>query len=281
LSEGRRILQGSGVTVVFDSSLRRLAEDILDAYPAVRRELEDDLRWVVQFHPTIVLIPDKKAFQQITGKRLVIALAVPERNLIIIDRSSMFSHPLTLDDTLKHELCHLLLHSKISHKNLPLWLDEGIAQWVSGGLSEISIPRRASVLDEAVLTERLIPLDALSRGFSHDGKTMLLAYEQSNSIVQYIISQYGVESLLEILHRLANGSSIEKAFEDTISLSLSGLEKAWREDLEGKVAWFSILLGHFYEVLFFLVAVAVMGGFIRFYFKRRKELRSMEDDDMP
>jgi hypothetical protein len=225
------------------------------------------------------LIPDKETFLSITGKSLVIALAVPGRNLILLDRSSMFSLPQTLDGTLKHELCHLLLHSKIPENRLPLWLDEGIAQWVSGGISEISLPRRASVLDEALVTGRLIPLESLSHGFFRDGKIMLLAYEQSNSIVQYIISRYGVDSLLEILHGLAQGSSMEKALEDSISLTLEGLEEAWQEDLEGRIAWFSILSGYFYEALFFLMAVAAVAGFIRFYFKRRRELKAMDEEE--
>lgn len=275
----REILKGKGATVVFEPPLRGLAEDVLSAYPAVRSDLEGDLGWAVHFHPTIVLIPDKKTFQRITGKSLVIALAVPDRNLIVLDRSSLFSRPLALDNTLKHELCHLLLHSKIPGDRLPLWLDEGVAQWVSGGFSEISLPRRASVMDEALLTGRLIPIRALSRGFYRDGKTMLLAYEQSNSIVQHIIGRYGVESLLEILRLLAKGRSLEKAVEESLSLSLNDLEDEWKEDLEVKIAWFSILAGHLYEILFFLVSVAVMVGFVRFYLKKRKELMALDDED--
>jgi len=278
----RESIQGREATVVFDPPLEGLAREILSAYPGIRADLEADLRWEIRFHAIIALVPDRESFQAITGKDLVVALAVPGRNLIVLDGSRVGSHPRTMDSVLKHEMCHLLLHSRIPDERLPLWLNEGVAQWVSGGISEISLPRRASVLDEAVLSKRLIPIESLSRGFFRDGKVMLLAYEQSNSLVRFIIGRYGKEGLLGILNRLSRGDSLDAALAGGISLSLTGLEEAWKKDLKEKVAWSSFVLGYLYEIIFFVASLGIVIGFIRQRVRRKREMATMDEaeDDL-
>lgn len=273
------ILSRNGATVVCDPSLCRVAEDLLDDYPHVRSELEGNLRWKVDFRPTIVLIADQEAFRKATGRSRVVALAVPTRNLIVLDRSRLRSPPSVLNNTLKHELCHLLLHARIPAAHLPLWLDEGIAQWTSDGVSEIALLQRGSVLDEAVLSGRLIPLRALSRAFTRDGKILVLAYEQSKRLVQFIIDRFGLESLHAILGRLAEGADIEGAFLATISLSPGELESAWLENLDDKSAWFALFFGHLYEFLFFAASLAVVVGFIRHLRKKKADMAELDDGD--
>lgn len=275
--EERDVLHGNGAVVVCEPVLRKVAESLLKAYPGVRSELEGNLRWKVEFQPTIVLIADRETFQEVTGRSQVVALAVPARNLIVLDRSRLRSPPSILNNTLKHELCHLLLHARIPGGNLPLWLDEGVAQWTSDGLSELGLPRGGSALDEAALSGRIIPLRFLSQAFSRDGKSLVLAYEQSKSLVRFIIDRYGLESLYAILDRLAQGLDIEEAFATTISVSPNELETAWLEDLEEKLVWTGFLLGHLYEILFFVASLAVIAGFVRHVKKKRAAMAELED----
>lgn len=260
-------------------SLRRVAEDLLKAYPGLRSELEESLRWKVEFHPTVVLIADREKFRTVTGRSQVVALAIPARNLIVLDRSRLRSPPSILNDTMKHELCHLLLHSRIPAGHLPLWLDEGIAQWLSDGLSELGRPMGGSVLDEAALSGKIIPLRFLSRSFSRDGRTLVLAYEQSKSLVQFIIDRFGLERLYAILDRLAQGTGVEEAFMASLSISPDELEAAWQEDLEDKLAWTGLFFGHLYEFLFFAASLAVVAGFLRHLRKKRAAMAELDDGD--
>ena len=275
----QEVLSRNGATVVCEPGLRKVADDLLEAYPGVRSELEGTLRWKVDFHPTIVLIGNRERFQKMIGRSQGIALAVPARNLIVMDRSRLRSPPSILDNTLKHELCHLLLHARIPVNHLPLWLDEGIAQWSSDGLSELGPPRGGSVLDEAALSGRIIPLRFLSRAFSREGKSLVLAYEQSKSLVQFIIDRFGLESLYAVLDRLARGADIEEAFLATISVSPDELEAAWLEDLEDKLAWTGLFFGHLYEILFFAASVAVVVGFIRHLRKKKAAMAELDDEN--
>ena len=277
LAENREILQRSDVEVVFPASLRPAAEEILEIYPAVCRDLEETLGWTVRFRPTVVLIKDRGIFRRISGKPGVMALAEPGRNLIVIDFTRMRSHPYTLEGTLKHELCHLILHDRISASGLPLWLDEGLAQWVSGGFTEVAVPQRGNALDNAVISGRLIPLSSLSRAFSQSGRTLVLAYEQSLSLVTYIIERFGVHSLLTLLDRMAEGDSFEEALSKTLSISPGSLESGWRKGLGNRLAWTTMLAGHLYEILFFLASGALIAGFLRLLRKKRTAMKQLEE----
>ena len=90
------------------------------------------------------------------GDPLVVAFAVPQRNLIVIDYSKMITHPLSLETTLKHELCHILLHEHIKTEILPRWLDEGLCQWASGGIGEIIMDQKRSRLNRAAFSREFI-----------------------------------------------------------------------------------------------------------------------------
>jgi hypothetical protein len=68
------------------------AEEAADIYPALKRGLEKTLEWRVHFRPTVLLIKESKAFQGAAGNALIVAFAIPQRNLIMIDYSKMRTH---------------------------------------------------------------------------------------------------------------------------------------------------------------------------------------------
>ena len=105
------------------------------------------------------------AFQEMAGNKLVTAFAVAERNLIVIDYSRMDRIPFDLEDTFKHELTHILLHQRIGGPYLPKWLDEGVAQWASGGMADILRTGDKDLLQQAVLSHRLLSLRTSAQNF--------------------------------------------------------------------------------------------------------------------
>ena len=124
-AENTEIIQTDQLSVLFEKPLRIAAKEIVDIYPTLKTELENTLEWTIDFKPTIVLVNDSEKFQEMTGNSLIVAYAVSQRNLIVIDHSKMNTKPFSLGSIIKHELCHLLLHDKINKVILPRWLDEG------------------------------------------------------------------------------------------------------------------------------------------------------------
>ncbi|MGD8226868.1 MAG: peptidase MA family metallohydrolase [Desulfobacteraceae bacterium] len=265
----RGTLQDKGVLILFDEPLRVAAEEAVTLYPRLKKELEERLARPVNFRTTIVLVKESETFKRMAGTGLIVAFAIPEKNLMVIDYSKTRIDPFSIETTMKHELCHLLLHNHIKEGNLPKWLDEGICQWVSDGISEIIMTQKKSVLDEAILSGRHISIRALTGRFPRDERYLVLAYEESKSLVEYIISAFGEEALLSMLNDLTEGVEVDAAILRSLSISLDELESRWHQQLKREITWVTYLINHLYEILFFLAAMAMIYGFIRGLMKKR------------
>jgi hypothetical protein len=97
----------------------------------------------------------------------------------------------------------------------------------------------------------------------------VLAYEESKSLVEYIISAFGEEALLSMLNDLTEGVEVDAAILRSLSISLDELESRWHQQLKREITWVTYLINHLYEILFFLAAMAMIYGFIRGLMKKR------------
>ncbi len=272
------VLQAEHVTVVFEEPLRSVAQEVAGLYPSVKQELVSTFQWPLDFRPTVVLIRDRQQFQQMANTDLIVAYAVPRRNVMVIDYTRMNTSPFSLRSTLKHELCHLLLHHYIDGSNLPKWFDEGVCQWASDGIAEIIMDYKRSNLTRAVLSGRYFRMHQLNTRFPRENDSLKLAYAQSKSLVEYISREYGNEAILSILNSLRSGRSFEKAVRESLVVSFTDIEQDWLDQLKNRNTWFTYISIHMYEFLFVLGALIVVAGFIRVVIKKRR-YRDMEDDE--
>jgi hypothetical protein len=270
-------LQTKEVLVIFEKPIENIAKELTEVYPSVKTELVGALKWKVDFKPEIILVKDKEALKKIVGNHVIVAFAVPERNLIVLDTSRVYTKPFTLEATLKHELCHILLHHNIDRENLPRWLDEGVCQWTSGGIAELMASEGNRALEKAAMSDMVISIMNLSR-FPQEEKSLLLAYEESKSIVEYIVNNYSKQGLLQALEYLKEGYSIDDSIQKSLSVSTSELEMKWLAHIKRKHTWFSYLSNNIYTILFFLAAVATVYGFIRLLKKKRAYVDEDEED---
>ncbi|MDY6972858.1 MAG: peptidase MA family metallohydrolase [Thermodesulfobacteriota bacterium] len=253
----------------FELPLRSAAEEVVRVYPKISADLERIFGWGLGLQPSVLLIRNREDFQSMTESASIVAFAVPSRKLIVIDYSRMNIPPFTIENILKHELCHLLLHHHIRGTILPRWLDEGVCQWASDGIGEIIMDQKHSVLNKAALRGTFIPLDLLNRGFPRDKDSMILAYEESKSFITHIISKFGKEGILEVLENMKTGKEVDVAFSMALSMPLGRLEEEWHHALRQRTTWFIYLSYHLYEVLFALLALITIYAFIRTIIKKR------------
>ncbi len=230
------IMRDQAASVRFDAAQEAAAREVLRLYPAVRSDLERVIPWPIEFSPTFVLLKEGE-LEEMAGTGLVAAVAIPRRNLVLLDLSKMSRHAFVLETTMKHELCHLLLHHYIKEDALPKWLDEGVCQWVSNGMAEIIMDRKVSFLNEAVLAGRVFSLQQLSERFPGDDRSLMLAYEQSQSIVTYISQKYGTERLLLILNQLRDGKALQEAVKESLGIGILELESNWQRSLNKEQTW--------------------------------------------
>ena len=263
------------VTILFEKGLRIAAEETANIYPRLKAEIEKTFDWKLDFKPTILLTSNRVRFEELTGNSLVAAYAIPQRNLIVVDYLKSSTHPFSLPTILKHELCHLLLHHRIKKGDLPKWLDEGVSQWASDGIGEIILSGKGSYLNAALLSGKLIRLERLSESFPEDEKSLLLAYEQSKSLVDYIGNEFGRNGILSLLRHLKDGDEIDVALQKSLSVRFEELERDWHSHLRKRITWFTYLARNLYGILFFFAALITVVGFVRLVIKKRR----MEEEE--
>ncbi len=261
--------------IVYDNSLNSVAQETAGKLPLIIRELEISLGLKIHSRPMIFLIKGSKNFQQITGSDLIVAYAVPHRNSVFIDISRVFSKPFSLEATLKHELCHIVLHQNIESTNLPRWFDEGVCQWVSGGISEIISGQDSNVLEKAILSDRLFSFQELYK-FPEERDSILLAYQESKSFIEYISDKYGDNNLKKIIQNLSSGKNINESFQNGISINLYELEKNWQSSLKKKHTWFLFLSNNIYTIIFLFLSFLTIYGFYRLI-KKKREYKDEEE----
>ncbi|MBA7638037.1 hypothetical protein ES703_45686 [subsurface metagenome] len=126
-----------------------------------------------------------------------------------------------------HELTHLVIHQMTfnPYNDLPNWLDEGLAMYNEGILgSEFT-----AFLSRAITQDSLISVRSLSSPFSAYADQSLLAYAQSYSLVEFLISNYGSDKMLELLNTFRQGSSYDGALEEIYGFDMDGLDTLWRD----------------------------------------------------
>jgi hypothetical protein len=212
---------------------------------------------------------------------LTVAFAVPRKNALVIDHSRVNRKPLSLHNTMKHELCHLLLHQHIRGESLPRWLDEGVCQWVSDGIPDIVMTQRRSVLNRVALRGRFIPLQALTNGFPSQDQALILAYEESKSFVSHVIHEHGWRGVQGVLQQMGEGLDVFMAFEQVLGTPLDDLERQWQESLRRRTTWFTYLSYYLYEILFLVAGLLAMIGSVKVMIRRRRMLRDYENEEEP
>ncbi len=272
------VLEKDDVIVHYGVASTRGAEVVVGRYSTIRDEAEDRLGLRLKGQTSIVLMNESSAFREYVGNDLLVAVALPHKNRVVIDYAHVMKRPFSLEAVLKHELCHLILHTNIMRGSLPKWLDEGTALWASEGISEVIMMNAQDSLDEAVLAGTTIPLRFLSDSFPEPGEQLTLAYEQSKSFVEYMIDQYGEDRFRLFLSNLKNGSSIEDALVQNFDYTLASLERQWLGYLKEKVTWFVYLSKYMYEFLFIAGALVTVIGFLR-YLARRRAFPDVETEE--
>jgi len=274
------VFENKDVKILFENLLEPAAKEVAEMYPGIRASLERDFGWELNLKPSVLLIRDSKHFQRMGAHPLTVGFAVPKSSMIVIDYTKMARHPFTIENTLKHEMGHLLLHHHIKGHPIPRWLDEGVCQWASDGLADIIVDQKRSLLNRAALRGAFIPLDSLSHGFPSDNDGLMLAYEESKSFLTYIIGTDGREGVLRILNHMKSGESIEQAFLNALSISLHDLEQEWHASLRKEATWFILLSYYLYEILFGFMALISIFAFIKIILKKRAYMADDPEDSL-
>lgn len=182
---------------------RRVITILEDAYGSIGAEMN-----YYPDRPVTVILYTEKDFYDIT--QVSMSTGGVYDGKIRVPVKDLHKHSDTLlRKVLFHEYTHALVSSITSR--CPLWINEGLAEYFSGGY-----PERIG---------QVIPLDRLEDSFPRG--QMKTAYHESYSAVSYLIETYGIFSIKDLLISLSRGEDINQAFTSAFFITYNDFINEW------------------------------------------------------
>lgn len=197
----------------------QLARDILRTLERHFSDIEGQLRYTPA-EPIGVILYTEQAFADITRAPGWVnavndgRIRVPVQGLTAVTGD--------LSQTLKHELVHSFIHQKTNGR-APVWLHEGVAQYLEG----LRVGGHAQILVSAYDQKVALPLRVMEAQFLNlPGEVASFAYLWSLGVVEYIVAANGMGDIERLLERIRTEPSAEAAVRTTLRMDYAQLEAA-------------------------------------------------------
>jgi len=234
------------------------SKEILDKAEIYYQRIASDLGyprysefWTWDKRVKIYIYPDRESFLKATGQPgWSIGMADYSRKHIVSYAGSQGF----LDSVLPHEMAHLIFRDFVGFKGeVPLWLDEGVAQWNEEAkrkemrskikeclsknmllsLEDMMRLNIRNIKDKDAVYVRSTKMDDGSYGILFlSGENLVNTYYlQSVSLVDFLITRFGSDNFTHFCRQLRDGKSLDEALRftyPTYMQSLEQLEKEWR-----------------------------------------------------
>lgn len=206
------------------------------------------------------------------------AVAFPGKNLVVLKLISAEEIKKSAQ-ILLHELVHINIAGRLHKKQIPVWLNEGLAQYLSGDL--LSFDNKI-VLANALLAKKIIRFTDIDSLHNFKAVKARLAYIQSKSAVEFFIRRHGLEKLQHLVQNIARYHSINDAFRETVGYDALDFEIFWYSDLKDHYSWMVIL--NLDNLLWILMGLLAIVAIVIIRYRNRKKLRlwteTEETDDL-
>ncbi|MBU1937961.1 hypothetical protein KKG05_11230 [bacterium] len=224
---------------------------------------------------TYIITPTREEWQRVTGgiPDWAQGISNPHYRITIL-KSPRFGDPMhPFYVTAIHELVHLLLRSGKPDAYIPRWLDEGLAQTLSGE----SLQLRTGLISQAVLSGRVHNFYQIEHVMQMRASDASLAYAESVTAVDLLLKNYGWDGMRRYIAALRDGLDPDKAFIRAFGIHIGEFEGQWFNYLRENYR-FSIFQSLEFSLGFvFLFFLALAGIFVRL--RRRKILRQWEEEE--
>lgn len=214
----------------FGRSLIKIASDTLDRLEreiGVKLERSVDV-WVYATQNELLGVLPKDSPGWAGGK------SFPDLGLVLAVVSPVVVSEDEIKRIVPHELSHLVFYQATlnPYNTPPAWIDEGLAVHNQ----QLYAPQEEAALQKAAEEGLLVPLEELSGSFGPDEEGAVLAYAQSRSVIEFILSdtRYGRDKLAVTIAAFREGIEYDEALNRGLGVGIDELDQQWREYLPYK-----------------------------------------------
>jgi len=177
--------------------------------------------WTWEKRCKIYLYPSQEEYLEATNAESwsIGRVHVIKKEIVTYTKEKQF-----LDYILPHEMGHIIFREAVGFdKDLPLWIDEGIATLQEKDRDKYLLTARIFVREK-----NFISLEDLSNIRSYTQISPLVFYSESASIMEFLLERFSRREFVMFCHRLRDGEEWEDALLRTYKFEdLQQLEDVW------------------------------------------------------
>jgi len=130
-----------------------------------------------------------------------------------------------IQGVIPHEIAHLFFYQQINTNlaSWPSWMDEGFAQYFEFTNKGPALDR----VERAALADELTPLRYIGGSFGHDPEEVRLAYDESLSVVVFLLETWGEKGLEALIDEIRAGATINDALNGAFGVTFEEFEALW------------------------------------------------------
>ncbi|MEJ2635423.1 MAG: peptidase MA family metallohydrolase [Calditrichia bacterium] len=227
---------------------------------------------------TIYLPSSKAEFTYLAGQKLPdwsAAVYVSSMKRIVLKRPEWTLTDTPLEKDLAHELSHVYLDERLGAQKVPLWFNEGIAEYLSGQRINIA---EGVTLSNALFTKRITQLASIDSLLSFPASRARLAYLQSLSVILFLNSRYlqNQASWNRFMEAISAGT-FDAALQNLTGMDKIDFEIKWYRWLQEKYRWFVIF--NLENLIWVAMVVVLIGALYAIRYRNRRRLEQWEQEE--
>ena len=193
-------------------------------------------------------------------------------NRIVVATDRELFLDMDLSRTMVHELAHIVLNrAACGRVYFPRWFHEGVAMALSGDLSA----NENSVISKAIFAGATLPLVSIDSVNLFPRFRAELAYAQSHDAVAWLIENYGIDVIAEIVEASVAKGSFARGLETTLQLSVREVEHGAHTALLARHGRFFWIMDEY--LIWLITALFAMVSFVVVYFVKRSQVALLDD----
>jgi tetratricopeptide (TPR) repeat protein len=208
LKQGEIIEERQGFVISFDPEFNRSVCDNISNFLVEAKENLSPKFDVNTDTRINVFVHTAEQYTQIHGNKPIAGTAMLNRIDIRIAKSFDLQ---TLKNTIYHEFTHFLVYVLSKSKSVPVWFNEGVAQYFEPDKRE---KERLAEGIRFYKKKKLLTESDIQNIQSLDRESFFDAYTQSLFMVKYLMEVNGAQRLLNMVKKVGEGILFEEAFSD-------------------------------------------------------------------
>ena len=216
------ILKTEYFKIYFVEKDRNLAFNSAKEVDAVYEKLADWYQHQLVIPYEVYFLPDKSTIYRVTGETRDLGGVVTQRRGTLFVASQYYNI-----QTVAHELSHIFLRKKLHERKVPIWFNEGLAEY-------LSTPQVNSDYFRNFIFKKLLNADRLYTWREMGRNIMLrnasLTYAEALGIILFLNQLYGEDKLKELLNLYSERDyhrSFIAAMNEIYGKSQRDLEREW------------------------------------------------------